>query len=144
VVVKERLDLAAEGANLILIHSDGLGYVASGGWQRIRVRRGLNGCLQQHIKRSKTFVALLLAQVQSAALAHVPGCTCGAASACAVWFCPETAAAVTAAAAPAQTALELQDDCCCWLLQFVRRRRAVRCGMGGDGTAAADVICGVT
>jgi hypothetical protein len=29
VVVKEGLDLAAEGADLILIHRDGLGYVAS-------------------------------------------------------------------------------------------------------------------
>jgi hypothetical protein len=63
VVVKECLDLAAERANLILIHNDGLRYAASGGWQHIRVCRGLDGCLQQHFKLSKTYVALPLARI---------------------------------------------------------------------------------
>jgi hypothetical protein len=50
VVVKEGFDLAAEGADLILIYSDGLGYVASSCRQRIWVCRGCYGGLQMEKK----------------------------------------------------------------------------------------------
>lgn len=84
VVVKEGLDLAAEGADLILVHSDGLWQVASGWWQGIRVCGGLDRGLQQSKSRHELMQLLIYIHglLQQAFVAR----TGLAASASAMWF----------------------------------------------------------